>query len=193
VTQTDSGCGGYALQALDGSPERKLTFPEDTGCLGYPAIKWSPDSHKVALSCSSLSQTNAPSIVVIDAQQATVSHYPVSSEVNDLVWNADATKVLIDLCAGQDVVVSDKDCGPLRYMDVSSGTLTAGPIVDRLAARRLFWLGDTLLVSEASSDTQSAALSFYNIQTGKLIKQLGHNTAVYQDASFTIMGVKPLP
>ena len=193
TTQTDNGCGGYALRRLDGSPARAVTFPVDVGCPGYPAIKWSPDGQRIALGCANLTQPDAPSVIIINVPQASTTAYPVSSQVNDLLWMPDSTRLLLDLCASQDVSANDADCGTLPYLNAGTGVLTAGPAAARMPARRLIALGDTLLIDEASSDTQSAALSFYDLDSGKLLRQLTHTTAEYQDASYTIMGIAAPP
>jgi len=189
TSQVDGGCGGYALRGLDGSPERPITLPTGTACPGYPAIKWSFDSRKIALDCMN---ANNPSLTLFDTMDGTVTGYPVSSEVNDLAWSPDGSRLLLDLCAGDEISAYDADCGPLQFMDAGTGALTPGPIFARSDARRLYWLGDTLVLDESAGGGQESTLLFFDMQTTKQLAAVAHNSSLYQDASIIVLGVRPL-
>jgi hypothetical protein len=189
TTQVNGGCGGYALRGLGGSPEKPITLPPGTACPGYPALKWSPDSRKIALDCSNAS---APNLTLLDATDGTVTAYPVSNEVNDMVWSPDGSRLLLDLCAGDEISAYDAECGPLQFMDAATGALTPGPTFARSDARRLYWLGDTLVLDESAGGGQQSTLSFYDMLTTKQKTQIAHNSSLYQDASIIVIGVRPL-
>ncbi len=178
------GCGGYAMRPLDGSAAKAFILPDQTVCGGYPALKWSPDSRKVALSCVVESK---PNLTLLD-MSGTVTTYPVSIEVNDMAWSPDGARLMLDLCAGNYVNADDPDCGMMPFMDASSGVLSDGPKIERTEARRLYWLGDTIVFNESSGGGQEATLYFYDVPSRKS-KQFTRNSSAYQDAGFTILGL----
>lgn len=180
------GCAGYAIRRLDGAAGKVFTLPSGMVCSGYPALKWSPDSRKVALSCLI---GDRPGLALLDAVSGAVTRYPTSGEVNDVAWAANSTRLLLDLCAGNYVNADDPDCGALQWLNVMSGTLTAGPTLERTEARRIYWLGDTLLLNESSGDGQEATLYFYDMLT-RQSKQFSRSSSSYEDASFIVLGIR---
>lgn len=187
--QGNRGCGGYAMRLIDsskgGSTAKNFKLPPKTVCGGYPALKWSPDSRRIALSCIAGSST---SLTMLDATTGDVSTYPTSMEVNDMAWSPDSTRLMIDLCAGDYVNADDGDCGALQFMDAATGALTPGPKVERTEARRLYWLDNTIVFNESSGGGQEATLYFYDVPS-RQSKQFTRNSSSYQDAGFTILGM----
>jgi len=184
----NGGCAAYAIRTLADNTKTLIALPNGTSCVGYPALKWSPNGKKIALDCQNVGKA---SLTLIDSSTGLATAYPVSSEVNDVAWSPDSARILIDLCAGNYVNADDADCGALQFMDVTSGALTAGPAIERTEARRLYWLGNSLVFDESSGGGQEATLYFYDM-TSKQTKQFSRNASTYQDASFIVMGARPV-
>jgi dipeptidyl aminopeptidase/acylaminoacyl peptidase len=184
------GCSVFAIRAMAGGAPTLAAMPGKTACLGYPALKWAPDSALLAVGCVTNLTNHA--LQLIDPATGAVRTVPMPFEVNDFAWSADSRQLLVDLCAGNYVNVTDPDCGPLRLVDVPTGAIQAGPALERTEARRLFWLGDTLILNESSGGGQEATMYFYSISS-RQSRQFTRNASTYADASFTVLAIRPVP
>jgi hypothetical protein len=183
------GCNGFAMRSMTDGIHAPITIniPKGTVCPGYPALKWSADSTRVALGCLNLRDA---SIQVITAGTGVARAYPMEFEIGDFEWSPDQTTLLVDWCAGNYVNVDDPDCGALRLLNLVSGAITLGPAIERTEARRLFWLQDTIILNQSTGGGQEATMYFYDIPT-RQSKQFTRNASTYADASFTVMALRP--
>ncbi len=189
TTIGNRGCAGFALRALVDGARTPVALRAGLVCSGYPALKWSPDGRALALGC--IDSAHHYSVELIDPATGAVRSFAMPEEVNDFAWSADSQQLLIDLCAGNYINVGDPDCGPLRLLDVVAGTVGKGPAIERTEARRLYWLGDTLIFNESTGGGQEATMYFYDIPT-RQSKQFTRNASTYADASFTVLALRPV-
>jgi hypothetical protein len=183
------GCTAFAVRTLN-DPQQKfsVTLPSGMACPGYPTLKWSLDSRTVAAACI-LNLRNF-SVELIDAVSGERRSATMPFEVNDFAWAADNQRLLIDLCAGNYINVSDPDCGALQVLDTKTMKLSLGPAIERTEARRLYWQGNLIIFNESTGGGQEATMYFYDVAT-RQSKHFTRNASTYADASFTVMALRP--